>query len=381
MKCSKCDAENHDSATFCKKCGGSFMPDSMCKKCETINEEDAVFCVKCGDNLIENKTVIHEKLTDTTSKFIPKQNKKRKTGIIIGVASVAIIIIALLTVFVVRPQMLRSQVDKYIESMQFTRAQTTYEKLPNYMHDDTEYLYISLLADFEKGNYVAATGKLVKLGGYKDAAGLLDKADGFIRMIADGGIKLTPGEVTKISDKIESIAEQAVKEATKTSNKKESITEQTVKETKYVGTWTEVKFYSKSDKNWHDYNSDIWKKYGIPDRRTVITFKSDRTYQETMYESIKPSELQEYQDMGYTWTELYTWSEVAPTSAAASWGETAYRFTSSDKWRTEGDNMLIKSYPSVDGTSEEVSFSCIFDGNTLTLSQEDGGSTKQYERQ
>lgn len=276
MKCSKCDAENHDSATFCKKCGGSFLPDSVCKKCETKNEEDAVFCVKCGDNLIENKTVNHETPTDTTSKSIPKQNKKRKTGIIVGVASVAIIIIALLAFFVVRPQMLRSQVDKYIDSMQYTKAQTTYEKLPDYMQDDTEYQYISLLADFEKGNYVAATAKLVRLGGYKDATGLLDKSDEFIRLLADRGIKLPTGQATKISDTIKSIAEKAVNET-----KKETKAEQTEKakaiDNALIGMWAVTSFRN-SDGKWieqshNDYLNGV---SPVPDR--YIQFNSDGTY-------------------------------------------------------------------------------------------------------
>src|SRR5215472_3242676 len=46
MRCSKCGADNRESARFCDKCGTRFSP--RCPSCGGLNRPDARFCDSCG---------------------------------------------------------------------------------------------------------------------------------------------------------------------------------------------------------------------------------------------------------------------------------------------------------------------------------------------
>jgi class 3 adenylate cyclase/tetratricopeptide (TPR) repeat protein/ribosomal protein L40E len=51
MRCPKCQFENREEATFCRKCGSTLERDISCPNCETSNPPDSRFCEKCGQIL------------------------------------------------------------------------------------------------------------------------------------------------------------------------------------------------------------------------------------------------------------------------------------------------------------------------------------------
>ena len=53
MKCPKCQADNRESAKFCKKCGTKL--EMVCPSCGNLCEQDSVFCDECGHKLGEPK--------------------------------------------------------------------------------------------------------------------------------------------------------------------------------------------------------------------------------------------------------------------------------------------------------------------------------------
>jgi ribosomal protein L40E len=51
MKCPKCQFENREEATFCRKCGAALQNDITCHNCSAINLPDSSFCERCGHDL------------------------------------------------------------------------------------------------------------------------------------------------------------------------------------------------------------------------------------------------------------------------------------------------------------------------------------------
>jgi class 3 adenylate cyclase/tetratricopeptide (TPR) repeat protein/ribosomal protein L40E len=51
MRCSKCQFENREEATFCRKCGSSLKTEIVCLHCNATNPPDSSFCEKCGQDL------------------------------------------------------------------------------------------------------------------------------------------------------------------------------------------------------------------------------------------------------------------------------------------------------------------------------------------
>src|SRR5262249_39038295 len=49
MRCSKCGAENPNSAKFCEECASPFK--RRCPSCNTENSPTAKFCVECAEPL------------------------------------------------------------------------------------------------------------------------------------------------------------------------------------------------------------------------------------------------------------------------------------------------------------------------------------------
>jgi class 3 adenylate cyclase len=52
MRCSKCGADNRDTAKFCDECGAQLAP--RCPSCGESNRPDARFCDSCGATLVES---------------------------------------------------------------------------------------------------------------------------------------------------------------------------------------------------------------------------------------------------------------------------------------------------------------------------------------
>ncbi len=263
MICSGCGAENDNNAIFCNKCGKSLMQERICKNCNTVNKADAVFCEKCGSRLHEDKT----------SDEAPTQQKhqhrsKMKKILLIGVITVVAVVSIAAGVYVIRPIVLRSQVDNYIENMQYAKAQEAYEKLPYSVQDQTEYLTISLLADIENGNYVAASSKLVRLGGYEDAAELIDNVDNVIDMIQGNGVDLPTGQSNQLSDVIQSIAIDAI---ARDKEEEEKLAESRTLDNDLIGTWRIVEFQEEENAPWEPISSAAWS-------GDTCTFYSDGKY-------------------------------------------------------------------------------------------------------
>ena len=57
MKCLKCQFENREGSTFCRKCGSSLKTDISCPICDALNLPDSSFCEKCGQDLTSLKKV------------------------------------------------------------------------------------------------------------------------------------------------------------------------------------------------------------------------------------------------------------------------------------------------------------------------------------
>jgi ribosomal protein L40E len=57
MKCLKCQFENREGSTFCRKCGSSLKTDISCPICDALNLPDSSFCEKCGQDLTSPKKV------------------------------------------------------------------------------------------------------------------------------------------------------------------------------------------------------------------------------------------------------------------------------------------------------------------------------------
>ena len=53
MRCSKCGADNRDTAKFCDECGAQLAP--RCPSCGESNRPDARFCDSCGTTLVESR--------------------------------------------------------------------------------------------------------------------------------------------------------------------------------------------------------------------------------------------------------------------------------------------------------------------------------------
>jgi class 3 adenylate cyclase len=53
MRCSKCGADNRNTARFCDKCGTQFPP--RCPSCGGLNRSDARFCDSCGAALVASQ--------------------------------------------------------------------------------------------------------------------------------------------------------------------------------------------------------------------------------------------------------------------------------------------------------------------------------------
>ncbi len=56
MKCPKCQAENADTAKFCRQCGQPFHVDLVCSHCQHVNKPPASFCEECGQPLVVPRT-------------------------------------------------------------------------------------------------------------------------------------------------------------------------------------------------------------------------------------------------------------------------------------------------------------------------------------
>jgi len=57
MICPKCQFENREEATFCRKCGSTLESDISCPNCEASNPPDSRFCEKCGQDLKPPKEI------------------------------------------------------------------------------------------------------------------------------------------------------------------------------------------------------------------------------------------------------------------------------------------------------------------------------------
>jgi len=55
MKCPKCQFENPEDSSFCRKCGSSMELDITCPNCDLKHPHDSNFCNKCGHSLKEHK--------------------------------------------------------------------------------------------------------------------------------------------------------------------------------------------------------------------------------------------------------------------------------------------------------------------------------------
>ncbi len=55
MKCPKCQIENPEDSSFCRKCGSSMELDITCPKCGSTHPPDSNFCNKCGHDLSKPK--------------------------------------------------------------------------------------------------------------------------------------------------------------------------------------------------------------------------------------------------------------------------------------------------------------------------------------
>ena len=53
MKCPKCQFENREEATFCRKCASEL--EVVCPQCGKANPPDSNFCEKCARDLTEPK--------------------------------------------------------------------------------------------------------------------------------------------------------------------------------------------------------------------------------------------------------------------------------------------------------------------------------------
>src|SRR4030042_2061512 len=49
--CSKCGAQNPETAKFCVACGNSLSQPTKCPKCNEKIEKNYKFCPKCGNSL------------------------------------------------------------------------------------------------------------------------------------------------------------------------------------------------------------------------------------------------------------------------------------------------------------------------------------------
>lgn len=355
MVCPNCAAENNDSAAFCKKCGQSLLAGWTCKRCGAQNDADAVFCGKCGNRMQDGGGV--DKAPD-----MPKmeQKRKKKMGLLAGLAAAVIVIAVAVGIFVVRPVMLRAQVDRYIENMQYAKAQAVYEKLPETMQDQTEYLMISLLADIENGNYVAASSKLIRLGGYEDAADLVDQADRILGLINGKGISLPAEQSNIISNVIESIASEAQ------DKKQEELEKDHL--SSLVGTWKRTEYWAPSYGQWKEYSADTLASVGIPDIRNVYQYNADGTLDITdyrlcaLYETEYGSEtIDYYEDRGWNVEQLYVYPE-----GTLAYGEAMCRMTLRTTWKTEGDDTLLYYIPGRDGELE-MRYQFTINGDLLTF--------------
>lgn len=262
MNCQNCGAENAKNAIFCNKCGKSLLDTDTCQKCGASNNKDAIFCEKCGNVL---------KLENISDSESVKKSKKLLIGVISGI----LIIVIATSIIVFRPYILRSKVDDYIYKMQCTKALETYEKLPSNFQDDTEYLYISILADLEKGNYTDVTSKLLTFDGYDKTADLVDSADEIMAMISEK-FDLPQDLSYDIADKIDYIALEAVEEEEKEFEKKI--------DNNLVGTWivTAISSWENVDKGVWDYvnvQSNIYGEMEVNLTDRYVTFYSDGTYE------------------------------------------------------------------------------------------------------
>ncbi len=48
VRCHKCNADNEESANFCKACGAALAKSKPCPGCGELNDPDARFCDHCG---------------------------------------------------------------------------------------------------------------------------------------------------------------------------------------------------------------------------------------------------------------------------------------------------------------------------------------------
>jgi transcriptional regulator with GAF, ATPase, and Fis domain len=70
MKCPKCQFENREEATFCRKCGSSLKKEIVCQYCCSTNSPDSRFCEKCGQDLRKLVTPGQEGLKEIERRYI-----------------------------------------------------------------------------------------------------------------------------------------------------------------------------------------------------------------------------------------------------------------------------------------------------------------------
>jgi hypothetical protein len=69
MKCPKCQANNGDHRSFCKRCGGRIL--AHCPQCAFSNETDDAYCGGCGASLSGHPVSPQESRTPAPQSHAP----------------------------------------------------------------------------------------------------------------------------------------------------------------------------------------------------------------------------------------------------------------------------------------------------------------------
>lgn len=148
--CNQCGAKVKADAQFCSSCGKPVIAKPtkiFCQTCGTELEDSEMFCPKCGSSSSANKNAEALNNIAVYNESIaiqqPKKTKKKKFLNILLVSLAVAIALALLTFFVIIP----------------------------------EVTYRMACAELNKGNYDAAYSAFVDLGDYRDSKDMLDECE------------------------------------------------------------------------------------------------------------------------------------------------------------------------------------------------------------
>lgn len=70
MRCPKCQAENPEGSSFCRRCGQSLQTELVCPQCGYVNLPDSSFCNKCGHSLAEEASTPTAPLSPEPTSFV-----------------------------------------------------------------------------------------------------------------------------------------------------------------------------------------------------------------------------------------------------------------------------------------------------------------------